>query len=86
MLSNMVVRSLVQGVPPTFDFGRQYLDQEQLYGLGGRPSAARGAGEWGGGKGGSGNRHHGLQWALLRFSQPVTAPAVCYSVPAFGFS
>ena len=69
---------------PTFDFGRQYLDQEQLYGLEGRPSEARGAGEWGGGEGG--NRHHGPQWALLRFSQSVTAPAVCCSLPASGIS
>ena len=77
-----------------FDSSREYLYQEQLYGLEGRPQAddalAPAAGQHpadqqaqqgGGGGSGSGEAaarrapHHGPQWAYLRFSQPVTAPA-----------
>ena len=52
-----------------FDFGQDYAYQEELHGLEGRPS---------GGLSSDGTRpvHYGPQWALLRFSQPVTAPKV----------
>ncbi|KAK9906478.1 hypothetical protein WJX75_002571 [Coccomyxa subellipsoidea] len=46
-----------------FDFGAQYAYQGELHGLEGRPGAS-----------GAQPVHHGPQWALLRFSQPVTAP------------
>jgi len=65
----------LKGTGPAFDFERQYLDQEQLYGLEGRPTAMAGGEEQGKEAGSEGDiRHHGPQWALLRFSQPVTAP------------
>lgn len=67
---------------PAFDFSRQYVYQAQLYGLEGRPHAAAQPKASGGtaSDGAAGEAeapsHHGPQWALLRFSQPVTAPAV----------
>lgn len=77
----------LQDATPAFDFSQQYLYQEQLYGLEGRPAAAAlpsSKGE----EGFSGTAdedaappHHGPQWALLRFSQPVTAPAVGLLTP-----
>jgi hypothetical protein len=74
-----------------FDFSQQYLYQEQLYGLDGRPAAAaqptrKGDAHVTDTAGDDTPSHHGPQWVLLRFSQPVTAPAVghqpclsCYS-------
>ena len=47
-----------------FDFSQEYAHQSELHGMEGRP--------WTFGEG----VHHGPQWALLVFSQPVTAPAV----------
>lgn len=58
-----------------FDFGRDYLYQEELYGHQGRPCSP--------GTGATSSAdapraaHFGLQWALLTFSQPVTAPKAC---------
>eukprot|EP00775_Hariotina_reticulata_P012357 gene12357-12491_t len=68
-----------------FDFSQQYLHQEELFGLEGRPAAPITAAS------GVGvglvaaatadaesalqeERHYGQQWALLKFDQPVTAP------------
>jgi len=48
-----------------FDFGSDYAFQGELHGLEGRPIE------------GQGSVHYGPQWALLKFSQPVTAPKVC---------
>ena len=45
-----------------------------MHGLEGRPSAAS--------DDGARPVHYGPQWALLRFSQPVTAPKVAAAVPA----
>lgn len=48
-----------------FEFSSEYAFQGELHGLEGRPV------------GGQGSAHYGPQWALLKFSQPVTAPKVC---------
>ena len=61
-------RTALQDAPP-FDFQREYLYQDQLYDLRGRPVAGQ--------PGRAGERvavHRGRQWALLAFQQPVTAP------------
>ena len=57
---------------------RDYIAQAELYGLEGRPMGSNGACSNGGGvKDYEGvDRHHGPQWVLLRFDQPVTAPRV----------
>lgn len=74
--------AFLQDAAPAFNFSRQYLYQEQLHGLEGRPSAAaqpssKGLTNISNAADGDGPPpHHGPQWALLRFSQPVTAPAV----------
>lgn len=71
----------LQDSAPAFDFSQQYLYQEQLYGLEGRPHAVMQPKGSGGtaSNGAAGEAEvspfHGPQWALLRFSQPVTAPA-----------
>ena len=83
-------RLSVGGSPPPFDPSRDYLAQQELYGLEGRPLGALGATSSSGGRGpgsqthvsdGVGNasgeaRHHGPQFILLKFDQPVTAPQV----------
>ena len=80
-------RLSVGGCPPPFDPSRDYLAQQELYGLEGRPLGSMGATGPGGGGGGASKggsagaplgeeRHHGPQFALLRFDQPVTAPQV----------
>ena len=71
----------LQQAAPDFDFSRQYLHQEQLYGLEGRPAAAaqpagKGDAKFGGAAEDDAPPHHGQQWVLLRFSQPIVAPAV----------
>ncbi len=48
-----------------FDFSADYAYQNELHGLEGRPSSSEGQ-----------RQHYGPQWALLKFSQPVTAPKV----------
>lgn len=80
-------RASLQAPLEQFDFAADYLYQEQLYGLEGRPMAAAAAaagssgGECSSSSGdGSGPRHYGRQWVLLRFEQPVTAPQVCARV------
>ena len=59
--------------PPAFNFRREYLYQDKLYDLRGRPlQEPRESGP----SGGSSATHRGRQWALLTFHQPVTAPEV----------
>jgi hypothetical protein len=67
-----------------FDWSQQYLHQEELYGLEGRPitssSSSSGASATSGTVDGNEvqqQRHFGPQWVLLKFDQPVTAPEVC---------
>lgn len=80
-------RKGAQQEAPAFDSRREYLYQECLYGVEGRPPAAdyAGAAEAGqhpadqqpqqqGDAGAHQQPHSGPQWAYLRFSQPVTAP------------
>lgn len=55
-----------------FSWDREYLHQTELYGMDGRPITAAAAA----GAGGDDHCHHGPQWALLKFEQPLTAPAV----------
>jgi selenocysteine-specific elongation factor len=65
-----------------FDWSKQYIHQDELYGLEGRPittttsssstSAAAAAAAGSEGQ----QRHFGPQWVLLKFDQPVTAPEV----------
>lgn len=57
-----------------FNWRQEYLFQQELHGMEGRPlgtaalaSSAAAAEQ---------QCHHGPQWALLRFEQPLTAPAV----------
>ena len=60
-----------------FGFDQEYLYQSHLYGLEGRPpgvAAADHAGQQGGAH--QQQKHYGPQWALLEFTQPVTAPKV----------
>ncbi len=77
----MAAAFTLQQAAPAFDFSRQYLHQEQLYGLEGRPAAAaqpasKGDARFGGETEDDAPPHHGQQWVLLRFSQPIVAPAV----------
>ena len=57
----------LQDYKPGFEFQRDYLHQDELYGWEGRPTGntANGAKQ---------QKHFGPQWGLLKFSQPVTAP------------
>ena len=59
---------VLQGAP-AFNFEQDYVYQEQLHDLRGRPAKQPGglADEAGG-------PHRGRQWALLSFQQPITAP------------
>jgi hypothetical protein len=57
-----------------FRWEQQYLYQQELYGLDGRPPAAtatKAAAATGGQQ-----YHYGPQWVLLKFEQPLTAPEV----------
>lgn len=71
---------MLQGAPPAFDMQQEYMHQEGLFGLEGRPlnplsqSAASEAAST------LGRSHHGPQWGLLHLSQPITASEVgcCY--------
>ena len=65
-----IVCSVLQN-PAAFDFKRDYLYQDQLYDLRGRPATPQP------GVNGQAPPHRGLQWALLTFQQPVTAPQAC---------
>ena len=62
---------------PGFDFGRDYVFQEQLHGLEGRPSSGLRLPGSAAAAGAASAPHYGPQWALLRFHHPVTAPQVC---------
>ncbi len=53
---------------PQFDGTAEYVYQDQIYGLEGRPQ------EFEAGQAQGSVPHYGPQWALLKFSQPVTAP------------
>jgi selenocysteine-specific elongation factor len=85
MIDALSKTSLHTPVDP-FDWSKQYLYQDQLYGLEGRPitsssssSSSSGAlAAAGGAAGGDGQQqqHFGPQWVLLKFDQPVTAPEV----------
>ena len=66
--------------PPAFDFRREYLYQDKLYDLRGRPLQE--PCESAGPSGGSSATHRGRQWALLTFHQPVTAPEVGLRSPS----
>jgi hypothetical protein len=55
----------------SFKWEQQYLYQQELYGLEGRPPAATAAAAAAGQQ-----YHYGPQWVLLRFEQPLTAPEV----------
>ena len=82
----------VGGNPSPFDPSRDYLAQQELYGLEGRLLGSLGASSGGSGKGSNHNqyatdaatredKHHGAQYVLLRFDQPVTAPQVGEGFP-----
>jgi hypothetical protein len=60
---------VLQEAVPDFDFRRDYVYQDELHGLEGRPSHSSTAG-------GTFGVHYGPQWAFLKFSQAVTAPQV----------
>ncbi|KAF8060496.1 Eefsec [Scenedesmus sp. PABB004] len=69
LMVEALARTSLHGAPaPAFDFGAEYLAQDALHGLEGRPLAAPAP------AGARDGAHHGPQWALLRFEQPVTAP------------
>lgn len=67
--------------PMPFDFSSEYLYQDELHGLEGRPAEAAGPSSAQAGPGappeepGTASKpHHGPQWGLLRFDRPVTVP------------
>ena len=64
---------LLQDNTPQFDVTAEYVYQDQMHGLEGRPQDPNESGEQGG------VPHYGPQWALLKFSQPVTAPKVLFT-------
>nr|ADI46882.1 SelEFf [Volvox carteri f. nagariensis] len=75
MIANLDAMAL-SGIPLPFDLHREYLYQEELYGLEGRPLAS-GPGSTRmlqGGDASFTDIHFGPQWALLKFERPVTAP------------
>jgi selenocysteine-specific elongation factor len=59
---------------PGFSFDADYLLQDELYGAEGRPPADAAAAA-DSQPADPPRRHHGPQWALLQFEEPVTAPA-----------
>lgn len=75
MISSLNKTALNEAAP-AFDFKQQYIQQDELYGLEGRPLAAAAAAPDGSSSEQQQRRHYGPQWALLRFDQPVTAPQV----------
>lgn len=67
----------LQGSGEAFDLSQDYLYQDQLYGLEGRPCGDGPSSDAGPASSLPKQRlHFGPQWALLRFEQPVTAPQV----------
>jgi selenocysteine-specific elongation factor len=80
-----------------FDYSAEYLYQDELYGIEGRPAAAE---LFGGGGGNSDalpstsfgenddddqielQNHYGPQWAVVQFDEPVTAPSNCLVIGA----
>ncbi|KAK9843360.1 hypothetical protein WJX74_010898 [Apatococcus lobatus] len=71
-----VERLAQAGSGEAFDLSQDYLHQDQLHGLEGRPCAEASSREAGAAPSSSPQQrlHFGPQWALLRFEQPVTAP------------
>ncbi len=66
-LTESMDRLSAGGSPLPFDMDREYLYQEELYGMEGRPATSISSQE---------ERHFGSQFALLLFEHPVTAPRV----------
>ncbi|GAX74045.1 hypothetical protein CEUSTIGMA_g1495.t1 [Chlamydomonas eustigma] len=69
----------VGGRPPPLQLQKEYLHQEELHGLEGRPTSSTNANKGYGQFSAPDSevaegRHHGPQWALLRFDHAVTAP------------
>ncbi|GLC39063.1 hypothetical protein PLESTB_001289600 [Pleodorina starrii] len=86
LVANLNAMALA-GSPMGFDAERDYLYQDELYGLEGRPLAAAAAasasaaaqasvreGEDVEAEEEARERHFGPQWVLLKFDQPITAP------------
>lgn len=71
-----------------FDFSAEYMYQEELYGAEGRTAAAEGGAAAKAAEAASTAAspplppHHGPQWALVQFDEPVTAPADCLVIGA----
>jgi hypothetical protein len=59
-----------------FNWQQEYLHQQELHGMEGRPPSTAAAAGQSAAAGAEQQCHHGPQWALLRFEQPLTAPAV----------
>jgi len=70
----------LQDNSPQFDGSAEYVYQDQIYGLEGRPQNPDVKGQQ------RGMPHYGPQWALLKFSQPVTAPRVISLSPKSSWS
>ena len=67
----------LQGSGEAFDLTQDYLHQDQLHGLEGRPRADGTSTDTGPSSSlPTRSSHFGPQWALLRFEQPITAPQV----------
>nr|BCL66109.1 eukaryotic elongation factor [Volvox africanus] len=78
MIANLDAMAL-SGKPMPFDQCREYLYQEELYGLEGRPSLVAATGidaacDSRNNVDDLTHRHFGPQWALMKFDQPITAP------------
>jgi selenocysteine-specific elongation factor len=75
MIDALSKTSLHAPVAP-FDWSKQYLYQDELYGLEGRPINSSSSTPAAAAGGEDQQRHFGPQWVLLKFDQPVTAPEV----------
>eukprot|EP00191_Tetraselmis_sp_GSL018_P019912 CAMPEP_0177580092 /NCGR_PEP_ID=MMETSP0419_2-20121207/1355_1 /TAXON_ID=582737 /ORGANISM="Tetraselmis sp., Strain GSL018" /LENGTH=575 /DNA_ID=CAMNT_0019068895 /DNA_START=52 /DNA_END=1783 /DNA_ORIENTATION=+ len=72
---NLMALTTKDSRPPPFDFEAEYLYQEELYGLEGRPRSAEGpAAVPSDSNESDAASHHGPQWALLKFDRAVTVP------------
>eukprot|EP00798_Chlamydomonas_sp_ICE-L_P015848 gene15848-21975_t len=69
MIANLNRLSLGSS-PIGFDMEQDYLHQDELYGLDGRPKTSSDGYDADDGS----NKHFGPQWVVLKFDQPVTAP------------
>lgn len=76
LMINALNKTSLNEAAAAFNFKQQYIHQDELYGLEGRPMAAAAALDGSAEQQQQQGCHFGPQWALLKFDQPVTAPEV----------